>query len=106
MLPKRAMQLLRRALDKPPSVIARRVAYEASAEAERYLAPWRAARFDGRQLLKATGDTDLETLWRRLAARPYPAYTSGVDVRRAPARYAPATSRSSSRPRPTRSPTA
>jgi len=80
MLPKRALQLLRRALDKPPSVIARRVAYEASAEAERYLAPWRAARFDGRQLVKATGDTDLEWLWRRLAARPYPAYTSGVDV--------------------------
>jgi hypothetical protein len=76
----RAMQLLRSALSKPPSVIARRVAYEAAAQAERYLAPWRAARFDGRQLLQATGDTDFGTLWQRLAARPYPAYTSGVDV--------------------------
>jgi uncharacterized heparinase superfamily protein len=80
MRPERAVQLLRGALGKPPSVIARRVAYEATAQAERYLAPWRTARFDGRQLLKTTGDTDLETLWRRLAARPYPAYTSGVDV--------------------------
>src|SRR4029453_4549425 len=80
MRPERAVQLLRGALRKPPSVIVRRVAYEATAQAERYLAPWRAARFDGRQLLKTTGDTDLEALWRRLAARPSPAYTNGVDV--------------------------
>jgi hypothetical protein len=76
----RAVQLLRGALGKPPSVIARRVAYEATAQAERYLAPWRAARFDRSQLLEATGDADLDTLWQRLAARPYPAQTSDVDA--------------------------
>jgi len=81
MRPERALQLIRAALGKPPSVIARRVAYEATAQAERYLAPWRAARFDARRLLEATGDGDLDALWRRLAARPYPAYTSGVDAR-------------------------
>jgi hypothetical protein len=76
----RAVELLRRALGKPPSVIARRVAYEASARAERYLSPRRAQRFDQRRLLRATGDADIATLWQRLVARPYPAYTSGVDV--------------------------
>jgi hypothetical protein len=75
-----AVRLLRRAFGKAPSVIARRVVYEASAEAERYLGPWRATRFDRRRLLKACGDADLDTLWRRLAARPYPAHTSGVDA--------------------------
>jgi uncharacterized heparinase superfamily protein len=80
-VPERALQRLRRALGKPPSVIARRAAYEASAQAERYIAPWRAAHFGRRRLLRATGDTHLDTLWRRLAARPYPAQTSGVDVR-------------------------
>jgi uncharacterized heparinase superfamily protein len=75
----RAVQLMRHALGKPPSVIARRVAYEASAEAERYLAPRRARRFDGRRLLQASGDVDIDTLWQRLAARPYPAYTAAID---------------------------
>jgi len=79
MRPKRALQLLRRALRKPPSVIARRVAYEASAEAERYLAPRRARRLDRRRLLQASGDADLDALWHRLAARPYPAHTGAVD---------------------------
>ena len=71
--------MLRKALSKPPSVIARRVSYEVSAETERFLAPWRGRRFDRRLLLRATGDVDLDALWQRLAARPYLAHTSGVD---------------------------
>ena len=74
------MQLLRRALRKRPSLIVRRVAFEASAEAERYLAPRRGRRFDRRRLLQATGDVSIGALWQRLAARPYPAHTTGVDA--------------------------
>ncbi len=75
-----AVELLRRALRKPASVIAHRLAYEVTAEAERYLAPARARRFTGSRLLRATGDADLDTLWQRLAARPYLAHTSAVDA--------------------------
>lgn len=80
MRPESALQLLRRALRKSPGTIARRLGYEAAAQAERYLAPRRARRFGGDRLLRACGDADLETLWRRLAARPYPAHTSGVSA--------------------------
>jgi uncharacterized heparinase superfamily protein len=76
----RAVQLVRRALSKPPGVVARRFVYEATAEAERYLAPRRVRRFDGRRLLRACGDPDLETLWQRLAERPYVAWTGPVDA--------------------------
>ena len=72
------VQLLRRGLRKPPRVIARRVALEAAVQAERYLAPWRARRFDRRRLLEACGAPDLDSLWSRLAARPYPAHTIAV----------------------------
>jgi uncharacterized heparinase superfamily protein len=54
--------------------------YEVQAQAERYLAPWRARRFDARRLLRAVGARDVSVLWQRLAERPYPAYTSGVDA--------------------------
>ena len=74
------VRMLRRALRKPPGAIARRIAYEASAEAERFLAPRRGRAFDRRRLLQATGDPDLEALWQRLAARPYPAHARGVDA--------------------------
>jgi hypothetical protein len=57
-------------------VIARRAVYEAQAQAERYVAPWRARRFDGRRLLRACEAHDLDSLWARLAARPYPAHTA------------------------------
>jgi len=80
MLPENAVWRLRRGLRRPPGVIARRLAYEAAAQAERYLAPRRARRFDLARLLKATGDGDIESLWRRLAERPYPAHTAGVDA--------------------------
>ncbi len=80
MRPAHAFRLVGRALRKPPRVIVSRIAYEAAARAERYVAPWRARRFDGRRLLRACGDADLDALWRRLAARPYPAYTGRIDA--------------------------
>jgi uncharacterized heparinase superfamily protein len=66
-------QLLARAMRKPPRVLARRLAYEAAAQADRYVAPWRARGFDRGRLLRACGDADLGALWQRLAARPFPA---------------------------------
>jgi hypothetical protein len=74
------MRLVGRALRKPPRLVARRAVQEVRAQADRYLAPWRAHRFDARSLLSACGERDLESLWRRLAARPYPAHTERVDA--------------------------
>ena len=73
----RLIQRLRRGLRKPPRVIARRVVYEAQVQTERYVAPWRARRFERRRLLRACGERDIAALWQRLAARPYPAHTGG-----------------------------
>jgi uncharacterized heparinase superfamily protein len=72
----RRTPLLVRARGKPPRVILRRLAYEVSAHAERYRAPWRARRFSHRHLLRACGAPDIDGLWSRLAARPYPAHAS------------------------------
>ena len=77
--PQRLIRLLRRGLRKPPRVIARRAVYEAQVQAERYVAPWRARRFDARRLLRACEAHDLDSLWARLAARPYPAHTARTD---------------------------
>jgi len=73
------LRIFLRGLRKPPGVIARRFAYEVQAQAERYVGPWRARRFDRLRLLRACGAHDLDSLWRRLAARPYPAHTVGID---------------------------
>ncbi len=73
------LRLLRRALGRSPRAIARRAAYELVAESERYRAPRRDRRFDRRKLLVRCGATDLDELWRVLAARSYPAHTRDVD---------------------------
>jgi uncharacterized heparinase superfamily protein len=70
---------LARALRKPPGLILRRAAQEVQAEADRYFAPIRARRFDRARLLAVCGERTLDALWERLATRPYPAYTRGVD---------------------------
>jgi hypothetical protein len=75
------VRLLGRALRKPPHVVARRAAQELDAHADRYLAPWRARRFDASSLLRACGERDVESLWQRLAAHPYPANTTRADPR-------------------------
>lgn len=71
-----------RALRKPPRLVLARASQEARAQADRYLAPLRARRFGARRLLRACGERDLSSLWRRLAARPYPAWTerAGADA--------------------------
>jgi hypothetical protein len=79
----RAWDMLRRAgraLHTPPRVLAQRAAQELHAQADRYLAPSLARRFDARRLLRVCGEPDLDSLWRRLADRPYPAHTR-VDPR-------------------------
>jgi hypothetical protein len=58
--------------------VARRLAYEVAVQAERFLAPRRARRFGREALLRATEAADIESLWRRLSERPYPAHTRGV----------------------------
>jgi uncharacterized heparinase superfamily protein len=80
MRPARLLQLFGRALQKPPGLVARRLVQEVRAQSDRYLSPRRARRFDLRQLLLATGDADLDSLWRRLASRSYPAWTHAVDA--------------------------
>jgi len=60
------LERARRALRKPPHVIARRLAHEALVEAERVRAPRRAASFD---LLRATGAGSVDELWKRAIAR-------------------------------------
>jgi hypothetical protein len=74
----RLLQLVRRGLRSPPRVVARRLAYEVAVQAERFLAPYRARRFGVDALLRATEVPDVESLWRRLGERAYPAHTSAV----------------------------
>jgi hypothetical protein len=62
-------ELVRRAVRKPPRVLARRLLDEAGVELERVLAPRRAAAFDDRSLLRATGSTALDDLWERAVGR-------------------------------------
>jgi hypothetical protein len=68
-----------RVLRKPPRVVARRLADEAVALAERPLAPRRAARLRGRVFLAAVAAPSLDVLWERLAARPFPAHAAPLD---------------------------
>jgi hypothetical protein len=60
------IQRARRALRKPPRVLARRLAHEAMVEAERVRAPRRAASLD---LLRATSAGSIDALWERTVAR-------------------------------------
>jgi uncharacterized heparinase superfamily protein len=75
----RFIRLAGRALGKPPAVVARRARQEVGAQAERYLAPRRARRFNAKTLVAVCGAPDLDFLWSRLAARPYPAHTAHAD---------------------------
>ena len=63
------MRRLRRGLRKPPWVIARRAWAEATSELERVRAPRRARGFDGKTLLRVTGDASVDDLWSRLLTR-------------------------------------
>lgn len=73
----RSLARARRASRKPPRVLARRVADELRAEADRFRAPSLGRRFDNRALLAATGSTSVDELWLTLAGRPWP-FTRGA----------------------------
>jgi uncharacterized heparinase superfamily protein len=60
----------------------RRVAQEAGAGLDRFSAGRRARLFDVKALLCATEEPSLDTLWDRLAARPFPSTTARVDRKR------------------------
>jgi uncharacterized heparinase superfamily protein len=80
-------RLGRRAVGKPPHVIARRAVAEARVELERVFAPRRDRRFDERALLAATGTTSVEQLWRIVLARPYPFIRTAEELARIEARW-------------------
>jgi len=65
------LEKIRRAARKDPRYIARRLAQEALAEAERWRAPRRIRRTNTVGLARAAGHPDVDTWWRALAARPF-----------------------------------
>jgi uncharacterized heparinase superfamily protein len=69
-----------RVLRKGPRAVIQRIVGEARTELDRLRAPRRAARFGERELLTATGATDLADLWQRLAERPFVAQWRPVDL--------------------------
>ena len=66
------MTRLVRVLEKPPRVILQRLAHEAGTELDRIRGPYRSRRLDDRRLLAELDAHDLEELWQRTLARPYP----------------------------------
>jgi uncharacterized heparinase superfamily protein len=77
---RRLLKLARRAAKKPPHVVGRRAVGEARAVAERVLAPRRASRLTTSRLLRDLGAKSPDVLWRRLAARPFPAWTDALEA--------------------------
>jgi len=73
------MGKIRRGAKKPPKVILRRLSAEIKAEAERFLSPIRANRFNELSLLKETGASSLELLWSYLGSRTYPGVHLPID---------------------------
>jgi uncharacterized heparinase superfamily protein len=72
----RALRLMR----KPPGYTVRRIAREASMEADRVLAPLAARRISAGWLVRAAGQPNLAALWQKLAERPYPLQTTTFDA--------------------------
>jgi uncharacterized heparinase superfamily protein len=68
---------MRRALRKPPRVLARRIVQELAIELERVRGPRRARRLDDTGLLRATNAASFDELCDRIASSPYPAVTTG-----------------------------
>jgi hypothetical protein len=65
----------------------RRLAREASMEADRVLAPLAARRITGRWLVRAAGQSNLTALWQKLAERPYPFDAATFDAAAFSARF-------------------
>jgi hypothetical protein len=68
-------------LKKPPRLVLQRLRAEFQIEAGRFWAPLRVRRLRESTLLGLLQATDLDTLWSRLAQRPYFARTRREDVR-------------------------
>ncbi len=71
--------MAKRALQKPPGEVAKRILKAINTRTERYFAPIRANRFDEKTFLKAVGEPDMDTAWSNTAARSYPAFTDNLD---------------------------
>ena len=71
---------VRRGIRKPPKVILKRLGFEISEYAERYLAPKRARRLTLDSLLKKTDHQNLYQLWNYLSKRPYFSITNQTDA--------------------------
>ena len=70
---------IRRGLRKPPRVIVARLFSMLRTQTERLRLPRRAAMLQGR-LLRELQAPSLDTLWQRLASRPFPAWLGPCDV--------------------------
>jgi hypothetical protein len=81
------LTLGRRALRKPPRVVARRLAAEVAVELERVRAPLRGRRFGDAALLEATGAPNIDSLWETMLERPYPFVREGAELERIEARW-------------------
>jgi hypothetical protein len=62
------VQKARRAVQRPPAYVARRILAEVAASSERWRAPWRARRTTAASLCHAFGEQDANSLWGRLLA--------------------------------------
>ena len=76
---KRLFELIRRGWRKPPHVIVRWLARQAGAELDQRMAPSRVRWLDGDRLLGLLGEENLDSLWARLGAAPFPAFLGPVD---------------------------
>jgi hypothetical protein len=76
---KRLFELIRRGWRKPPHVIVHWLARQAGAELDQRMAPSRVRWLDGDRLLGLLGEENLDSLWARLGAAPFPAFLGPVD---------------------------
>lgn len=72
------LQRALRAVHRPPGEIMRRLVQEARAWPDRFRGP-PAAMLTGTEFARLFGAPDIDALWRRLAARPFPALTKRSD---------------------------
>lgn len=79
------LRLARKALRKPPHIVAHRLGQEFRKRVDPWLLPGQIQRFDRKALLRRLESTDLSALWEQLKSRPYvvrfdPAALEGMDA--------------------------
>jgi hypothetical protein len=82
-----ATRLVRKAARKPPHVVLSRLAAEVRTELERVRAPLRGRRFGNAELLAATHEPTIDSLWAAILARPFPFVRSDAELARIEARW-------------------